>query len=230
MRRIGVAGLLLLASTFSGTALADEGGDGEEEEGESTGYRDVELVDGGPTLMEDKRDYTMAVVPGFSIIPPGVKVRFQYGLNERLTLIAGVGYGGFGYTRETSIDVDSDSSADASASSGTDWTRYHVLAGLDLQPIGNGMHGFYVGPRVLYRKGNTNFSLFTEEAEVVRTAIVWRMLLGYSVVMDPGILVKMGFGAGYRHNVGSTTSEYFTSEASYLGFVPTVELNLGWAF
>lgn len=228
-------GLLVLVWALPGAALAhgedvetveDEGG----EAGEDSGYRDVDLVDGGRTKMEDKRDYTMALVPGLSIIPPGFKVRFQYGMSDRLTLIAGAGYAGFGYKRESSIDVDDDDTSELTSSSETDWTRYHVLAGLDFQPIGNGMHGFYVGPRVLYRKGDTNFSLFENDAQVVRNIVVARVLMGYSVVMDPGILMKVGVGAGYRIAVGSIVSEYVTSESSYSGFTPTVEMNLGWAF
>ncbi len=224
-------GLLALAWALPATASADEQDDeaGEDdggEAGEHSGYRDVDLVDGGRTKMEDKRDYTMALIPGLSIIPPGFKVRFQFSLRDNLTLIAGVGYAGFGYGRETSVD----DMAEDSHSSETDGRRYPVLAGVDEQPTGNGRHGFYVGPRALYRKGDTSFSLFDWDAQVVRTIVVARLVLGYSMVLDPGILMKAGVGAGYRASVGSFDTELVTSDSSLSSSVPAIEINVGWAF
>ncbi len=49
---------------------------------------------------------------------------------------------------------DEDGEDEASSGSSGEWTRYPALVGLDYMPIGNGMHGFHVGPRFLYRRGD----------------------------------------------------------------------------
>lgn len=238
MRRFTPCILALAALGSPSLALAEEGEGEDDESGdvvEETGYRDVDLVDGGRTRMEDKRDYTMALIPGVSFVPPGFKLRFQRSLSDELTLIVGAGYAGFGYQRDQDVDADGDGTSEESGTTTADWTRYHGILGLDFQPIGNGMHGFYVGPRVLYRKGQTNFGIFGGDVDHVRTVIVARGLIGYSMVFDPGILMKFGAGFGYRTVAGnaSTTGEEgagTSSETTISGLAPTLEWNMGWAF
>lgn len=233
MRRFTPWILALAAIALPTLAMAEEGE--EEEEGEATGYRDVDLVDGGRTKMEDKRDYTMALIPGVSFVPPGFKLRFQNSLSEELTLIVGAGYAGFGYQRDQDVDADGDGTSEESGTTTADWTRYHGIVGLDYMPIGNGMHGFYVGPRILYRKGQTNMGIFGGDVSTVRTVLVGRAVIGYSMVFDPGILMKFGAGFGYRTvaGSGSTTGEEgagTSSETTISGLAPTLEWNMGWAF
>ena len=65
--------------------------------GHATAYRDVELYDGGPTRMEDKRDYDQIVVLGPMIMPLGLKFRYLRSLDDRTTIQFGGGYGSMSF-------------------------------------------------------------------------------------------------------------------------------------
>ena len=186
-------------------AIAEES----EDEGTPSGYVNVNLVDDGPTKMDDKREYRSIVIPGFSFIPPGIKGRYQFLVTDHVSVMGGAGI-----------------STLSSDNSETAWRRWHGLVGVDYHPIGNGFHGFYVGGRALYRHGNTSFGFFDEDVETETVVTIFRGLLGYRVVIDPGISIGMGVGPAYRilsRDTAGTTSGYKTT-------IPALEFNLGWAF
>ena len=163
-------------------------------EAQPTGYRDVELYDGGPTQMEDKRDYDQVVVLGPMIVPLGIKVRYLHSLSDRTTIQIGGGFGSGGFWDE-------------------DMSRILVRLGVDHQPVGNGLHGFYVGPRVAWSMLDDDSGTMTTQTRIGGAA-------GYRAVFDPGVSVGAGLGVGYT----------WGDMVEYEGMVPIAEFTLGWAF
>jgi len=164
-----------------------------------TGYRDVELFDGGSTLMEDKKDYDQMVVLGPMGFPFGIKARYLYKLNDRTSAMIGGGYGSLAVT-------------------GNDVKRLMLRAGVDYQPVGNGFHGFYVGPRVTFNKIAYDGDFGdTQNLTLIGGVAGWR------TVLDPG--VSIGAGLGLSH-LRSTEAGVLTDR----GILPMGEFTLGWAF
>ncbi len=179
---------------------------------EATDYHDVVLVDDGPTKMADKRDYSAVFVPGVTLFPPGFKGRLQFMVGEKTSLIVGGGIAG-------GLLADADASV-------SEWMRWQVVGGLDYHPIGNGLHGFFFGPRVIMRHGQ--LSLW--ELDSITDTLIVRGLVGYRVVLDPGVMLSVGVGGAYRRRVRFSRF-YDEAEASaLLATVPALELNVGWAF
>lgn len=187
----------MLCILLAATALAEE----------ETGYRDVVLVDDGPTEMADKRDYTQMITPG--IFGLGVKGRYHVLITDRASLILGGGIGGW--------------STEGEVASG-DWLRWQALAGVDIHPIGNGFHGFYLGPRAVYRHGEIGLS---DEDAATRDRLMIRGVVGYRWVFDPGASVAIGLGGGARW--AQTEGGLFGDSSSVSG-MPAIEANLSWVF
>jgi hypothetical protein len=176
---------------------------------------EIELVESGPIRMKDKRGYKNLVVLGPRLLPPGLGGRYMRSLDDHLTLMVGGGYSGWRILGVTLEHAD-------------------VRAGLDLEPLGNGLHGFYVGPRVVYKSfygdvssdGDSLGSLRTETLGIGGVA-------GYRIVVDPGASIGFGVGASYNQWVGGADAslvEREDADAEIVGTVPIVELTLGWAF
>jgi len=187
-----------------------------EEAGEPTGYRDVELFDGGPTRMEDKRDYKRMIILGPTFFPMGAKLRYQRLLSDRLSVFVGGGYG----TRKNWLFTD------------VDMTRYSMRFGVDLHPIGNGLHGFYVGPRVRYRSWSLSWENDEELPEYYSlSTFTADGVIGWRWVWDPGFSLGLGGGAGYSTMISEDTVD---SEIVDLGVIEGTrfagEFTLGWAF
>ena len=70
---------------MSGLGLAEEG------DSTSSGYRDVELVDGGTTKMQDKRDYNNLLIFRPSFFPPGLGLRYQRVITNKFSAFVGGG-------------------------------------------------------------------------------------------------------------------------------------------
>ena len=77
--------LLALGALLTTPAIADEG------DTTNSGYRDVNLVDGGDTEMEDKRDYRSMLVLRPMFFPPGMGFRYQRLLSDNLSVFGGGG-------------------------------------------------------------------------------------------------------------------------------------------
>ena len=98
--------------------------------------------------------------------------------------------------------------------------------GFDYHPIGNGMHGFFVGPRATY----TLWSITSDEEEAYSSQrFDIRGLIGYRWIFDPGLSVSLGIGPKYTNIVreaGDSGELPFGRE----GVGAATELQLGWAF
>lgn len=221
--------LTALALLANGTALAasepdapahdaeasadrEDSTDPEDEDLEYTGYHEVYLKDRGPHVMEDMRDYHHLVMVTPLFIPLGAKVRYHHAINDRSSLIVGLGYAGLG-------------TADGSL------VRTHLRAGLDLHPIGNGMSGFYLGPRIT--RNTWKMRDCCGEGESLHT-VGGSAVLGYRWITDPGLTVGLGAGAGYTavHTSGADEDYRSLSGTTVVlaGTHPVVEFTLGLAF
>jgi hypothetical protein len=195
---------------------------------EATGYRDVDLVDGGRTKMEDKRDYNNLIVLGVGFFPNTAKLRYRRVISDRVSVMVGGGYGR-GSSELFSYDV----------------SRAIGLGGADFHPIGNGLHGFYIGPRVKYTSWNFTMTVpdpdvdadpAAEEPATVNAfwnsgKVSLKVLLGYRVVIDPGLSVAIGLGPKYVTKVVETGDESLaTFRSGGVGIGMDLELLLGWAF
>ena len=204
----------LMVAPVSAQEAPEEPSD--EPTGEPTGYRDVELYDGGPTRMEDKRDYKRMIILGPTLFPAGGKLRYQRLLTDRVSVFAG---GGFG-TRKNWLFTD------------VDMTRYSVRFGVDMHPVGNGLHGFFVGPRVRYRSWSLSW-VNDDELPEYYSLNTFNVdgVIGWRWVWDPGFSLGLGGGVGYSTMISEDTVD---SEIIDLDVVEGTrfagEFTLGWAF
>ena len=184
-----------------------------DEESEKTGFRDVELVDGGPTQMEDKRDYTNLIIAGPTFFPTGLNLRYQRLLNDRFSASIGAGYGG----KKNWIGTD------------TDTMRLTARLGADIHPVGNGMHGWYLGPRVLYR----SWSFSAGDLSFATTTLQGGAVAGWRWIKDPGLSCGIGMGMGYAAKTldfESGIEEIDIPDFNGEGTKFLFEFTLGWAF
>jgi hypothetical protein len=192
------------------TALAEE--TETETEGEESGYRDVVLADGGPTVMEDKRDYDQIVTVGFKILPSTVKTTYRHSVSDNLSVMVGAGFGSAAWI------LGGDDNATIQ--------RVISTAGLDYHPVGNGLHGFFIGPRASY----TVWSADSDGEEVFSsTRLDISGLIGWRWIYDPGVAVSIGLGARYTdviREAGDSGDFSFIREG--VGFAR--EIQLGWVF
>lgn len=174
----------------------------------------VELEESGPLRMEDKRDYRNLVVLGPRLFPPGIGGRYLHSLSDELTLMVGAGYGG--------IALDFLGLTAAAE-------RIDARAGLDFQPLGNGMHGFYAGPRVVYKRfigvlaadDAPNPDALTTQTLGAGGVIGWRW------IWDPGLSLGLGLGATYTTFLVGAEDD---PDLRLTGLAPVGELTVGWAF
>jgi len=177
---------------------------------------DVVIEDDGPHVMADKREYRNLVTPGLIMWPPGAKVRLQRSITDHASVIVG---GGLASGHIGGCDCE-----------GLGWARYQVMAGADYHPIGNGMHGPYLGARVLYRHGGAATSLFSQDVSTEHDMLTARGILGYRWIMDPGLSVALGVGAGYRESLRTYSAGESETSVGLQTLVPAAEVNLSWAF
>jgi hypothetical protein len=203
-RQYGILTLITAMGLFSTTALADD----TESEGEETGYGDIVLTDGGPTEMEDKRDYENLVTLGFGFLPATVKADYRKLLNDNFSVMFGGGFGS------------------ANWNLGGEEVRFQRVIGnlgADYHPVGNGLHGFYVGPRVSYIQWSAGDDAFSSSRLDVRGIAGWRW------VLDPGASIALGLGGKYQ-TVLAETGDSGDSAVLKEGIGPALEFKLGWAF
>ncbi len=191
--------------------------------GEATGFRNVDIVEAGRFRMRDKRGYRNLVIIGPRFLPPGVNVRYDRLFGDRISLLVGTGFGRLGFK---SSDDDIDGTTRGHISS------WRALVGMNWHPVRNGMHGFFLGPRLQYAgyavsvDGGGSGSVTTLDAGA---AVGWRW------IWDPGFSLGLGLGGGYRAVVTEAAAsdedgEEVSTGFNYQGFWPIVEFTLGWAF
>jgi len=229
MKRIlvAIATFALLGTAVAPSAFAQDRADygTEGETTEESGYRNVDIYEAGRFRMRDKRDYENIIILGPIFIPPGMSVRYDRGISDRFSVVAGFGLG------ILNLD-DGDDGESASLRS------FRFLAGANWQPIGNGMHGFFVGPRIRY---NTyNVSVDCSDGEECSDGSVGTLgigaVLGWRWIWDPGFSLGLGLGGQYFSVVSESSATYSdgsetgSGSVSYDGFLPAFEFTLGWAF
>ena len=218
---VGAAGLLCLAM-FTQPALAED----TVSEGGT-----VELVDNPTTKQEDKRGYQNLVTLGFAILPGTIKGSYRRTLNDKISVMVGGGFGSA--TWET-----------------TDVTRVLAGAGMDYQPKGNGMHGFYMGPRLDYTSwsfeysdtievsdtGSDTGSDTTQDIDVNAGFQSQRVevsaMVGWRWIWDPGASLALGLGPKFTTvtNEAGAQDDSVTWNGGRTGIGFGTELRLGWAF
>ena len=173
---------------------------------------DVVLVDDGPHQMNDKREYRSQIVGGVGVLPLTAKGRFQHLLTDNLSVIVGGGYG-------HSLLTVGDSSAGVE--------RMITLVGADYHPMGNGLHGLYIGPRARW----SWYTVGANAAPVYQTGkLSVQGVVGYRAVIDPGLTLSAGVGMRYvesTHVIGDPSADRGWERTGLGG---TVEVGLGWAF
>ncbi|MEL6345547.1 MAG: hypothetical protein AAFV53_20730 [Myxococcota bacterium] len=175
----------------------------------ATRNEDVVLVDTGPTVLKDKRRYTNMITPGY-FLPLGLKVRYHRLLSDRFSVIVGGGLSIF----ETSGTEETE---------GVSSLNYMVMGGGDLHILGNGFDGLFVGPRVLFRSRDSDLNIIQDSDGVTSNATIARMIIGYRVVVDPGLSASLGIGGSVRAGENSSGSQGILT-------LPALEFNLSWAF
>lgn len=223
MNRLTLAGLAAaLVLSTGATAMAQDGNGradyGTEGEGtQESGYRNVDIYEQGRFRMRDKRGYENLVILGPRIIPPGLAVRYDRLLSDRVSVLAGVGYGSIG-----SGDVR--------------FSRIEGLLGMNWHPIGNGMHGFFLGPRLKIDKWTLTVTEGDSGGDGSITAIGAGAVAGWRWIWDPGFSLGLGIGGQYISIASEAAATYedgteaSTGSFNVDGFVPTFEFTLGWAF
>lgn len=221
-----VAGLTL--GTFTSTASAQDRADygTEGETTEEAGYRNVDIYEAGRFRMRDKRDYENIIILGPLFIPPGLSVRYDRGISDRFSVVAGFGLGILGLG-------DNDSTGDSAS-----LMSLRFLAGANWQPIGNGMHGFYVGPRVRYNTYTVSVDC-SNGAECANGSVGTLgvgAVAGWRWIWDPGFSLGLGLGGQYFAVVSQASATYSdgtetgSGSVKYDGFLPAFEFTMGWAF
>lgn len=175
---------------------------------------EIELVESGPFRMKDKRGYRNLVVIGPRLFPPGIGGRYMRSVDDHLTVMVGGGYSGWQIFGVTAQHVD-------------------LRAGVDLEPLGNGLHGLYLGPRVTYRSFFGDVSSGGESVGSIRTETLGLGgVAGWRVVIDPGLSFGAGLGMSYLTWVGGEDADVLEQQGDLriVGMVPVAEVTVGWAF
>ena len=183
----------LAALSLGGAATAHA------EDAPTADYREVELVDEGPARLPDRRAYRSMFVLSPMLIPPGVELHMHRELTDRTSLVVGVGGAAWRVEGEGPV-------------------RFKLLAGLDLNPAGNGMAGFLISPRVSWGQ----LIIDEGDADDRTNMLTAGLLLGHRWIMTPGTTVSIAAGPAYNH---------WSQEGDSLLDVlaPTVEFTFGWA-
>jgi hypothetical protein len=220
----GLTAAAMMTASLASTAAAQDVGstDPETAPAEESGYRNVDIYEAGRFRMRDKRNYRNMVILGPNILPPGLNVRYDRAISDRVSLIVGAGYGAIG-------------GKDDESGTATGFSTIRGLVGMNWQPIGNGMHGFYLGPRVRVNNYNVKVSGDGDTTNGSITTIGVAAVVGYRWIWDPGFSLGVGFGGQYLSAISQTNgtdSEGNEVEAGFNfdGFLPSFEFTLGWAF
>jgi len=195
---------------------ADYGTEGESSE--ASGYRNVDIYEQGRFRMRDKRDYRNLVIVAPRIIPPGIALRYDRLLSDKISLVLGAGFGSVG-TGDVRLQ------------------RIEGLLGMNWHPIGNGMHGFFLGPRVRINQ----YSLIVKDgggssSNGSVTTIGGGAVAGWRWIWDPGFSLGLGLGAQYLSAVSSADAtnadgtSASTGTFNFDGVFPVIEITLGWGF
>ncbi len=218
----GLAAAAILTTSLASSAIAQDVGDGDPQTApaEETGYRNVDIYESGRFRMRDKRNYENLIILGPTILPPGLNVRYDRGLSDRISLVVGAGYGAIG-------------SKEGGVNSG--FSSIRGLVGMNWQPIGNGMHGFYLGPRVRVNYFNVKVSGDGDTANGSITTLGVAAVVGYRWIWDPGFSLGLGLGGQYFTAVSQTNGRDaegndVEADFNFDGFFPAIEFTLGWAF
>lgn len=205
------------AQALSLVPAISQGNEEGEVVGRGRGRRDVELVDYGRFRMPDRRGYKNLVSVGW-LFPIGVTVRYDRLVLDNFSVLAQAGYG--------LLKVGNAS-----------WSSWRLAGGFNWHPIGNGMHGFFVGPRVQYTDWTIKYEDSAGEAKGGVSSLVFSALAGYRWIWDPGFSLGLGLGASYRLSFAEAKAQYADgTEASNVnigragGFGFDLEFTLGWAF
>lgn len=172
----------------------------------------IELVQSGPFRMQDKRGYKNLVVLGPRLIPPGIGGRYIRSIDDHIAVMVGGGYSGWELFGATLRHVD-------------------ARAGIDYQPIGNGLHGFYIGPRAVYKSFLGAFEHDGQTSGVQTRTIGVGGVVGWRAIWNPGLSLGAGLGGMYSTFLGSAGDLRDDDNALEItGTMPMLELTLGFAF
>jgi opacity protein-like surface antigen len=218
----GITSAAMLVVLLSSSAHAQDVGstDPQTAPAEESGYGNVDIYEAGRFRMRDKRNYENLIILGPTILPPGLNVRYDRGLSDRISLVVGAGYGAIG-------------AKDGEVASG--FSSIRGLVGMNWQPIGNGMHGFYLGPRVRVNHFSVKVSGDGETANGSITTLGVAAVVGYRWIWDPGFSLGLGLGGQYFAAVNQTNGRdaegnEVEADFNFDGFFPAIEFTLGWAF
>ena len=191
--------ILTSMTLFTGPALAETDGANDDLTPtlEDSGYKDVDLVRFERIRIADKRMYRHAISPkvigtGPYLMSLNIGLRYDLAITDHISVQAGA----------------------AAVPGGGAETAFSGRLGVNLQPVGNGLAGFFVGPRVNGLWGHALDSQsdgFTGNVQAI---------MGYRWVLHPGAVI--GFGAGAQYLFGDTELDG--------KFLPAGEVQLGWAF
>jgi hypothetical protein len=166
----------------------------------------IELVQSGPFKIEDKRGYRNMVVVGPRLLPPGLGGRYIRSVSDHVSVMVGGGYSGWELFGATLRHVD-------------------ARAGIDYQPIGNGLDGMYIGPRAVYR----SFLGSVGDAGVETKTMGVGAVVGWRAIFDPGLALGAGVGGVYTTWLGSF-GDLEEEDIEITGTAPLFELTVGFAF
>ncbi|MFT5679931.1 MAG: hypothetical protein ACI8RZ_000836 [Myxococcota bacterium] len=173
---------------------------------------EIVLVDDGPHEMSDKREYRNQIVGGVGVFPMTAKGRFQHLVTDNVSLMVGGSYG-------RSLLTISDSSGGLE--------RVSTLIGADYHPMGNGLHGLYIGPRAKWSCYTVGLN---EEPLYQSGKLSVQGIIGYRAVFDPGLTLAVGVGLRYIDSVSQIGDPSEDLRWQRTGLGGAAELNVGWAF
>jgi hypothetical protein len=139
-------------------------------------------------------------------------------------VVLGTGFGRLSTTADDGTDGDDTK---------TTISSWRVLTGMNWHPVNNGMHGFFLGPRVAYNGYKIAVSGSDSDGSV--TSLSAGAVVGWRWIWDPGFSLGLGLGGGYQSILAEADAEDESGEDvdvdySFSGFWPVIEFTLGWAF
>jgi hypothetical protein len=171
----------------------------------------IQLVESGPFKVKDKRGYRNLVVIGPRLLPPGIGGRFVHSVTDYVAVMVGGGYSGWELFGATLRHVD-------------------ARAGIDYQPIGNGLDGFYIGPRAVYRSFLGSFESEGGTSGLQTRTVGVGGVVGWRAIWDPGLSLGAGVGGLYTTWLGRMGDLEEGQDLEITGTAPMLELTLGFAF
>jgi hypothetical protein len=171
----------------------------------------VELEDRGGPRVEDKREYRTLLVLGPRFVPPGIGGRVTHLLDDHVGVMVGAGYSGWQIL-------------------GLELRHVDLRAGIDLEPLGNGLDGPYLGARGVYKTFLGSVDVNDQPTGLSTETMTFGGVAGWRFVVHPGFSVGAALGAGYTTWVGEAGHLDGGDDVTAVGLTPMGEFALGWAF